>query len=219
MKKSILTIALGATLASSALISTQASALEVEGLSTNVGVVSQYFFRGVSQTGTASASAGIDYENSGFSVGAWTADVQDGLEIDIYGGYGGEFGGGVGYSVGFTTYQYTGGFDTSYNEVNLGLSYGMFSLSYNVGEHEVEGGSDSDYDFLSITVEHEGFYATAGTWGDDFDGEYLELGYGTEIGGFDVGVAFIANSEELGAESISGSGSDENLVLSIGKSF
>jgi len=217
MKKSILTIALGATLASSALISTQAAA--VEGLSTNVGLVSQYFFRGVSQTDTASASAGIDYENGGFSVGAWTADVQDGLEIDLYGGYGGELEGGLGYSVGFTTYQYTGGFDTSYNEVNLGLSYGMFSLSYNVGEHEVEGGSDSDYDFLSLTVEHDGFYATAGTWGDDFDGEYLELGYGTEIGGFDVGVAFIANSKELGAESISGSGSDENLVFSIGKSF
>ncbi len=217
MKKSILTIALGATLASSALISTQAAA--VEGLSTNVGLVSQYFFRGISQTDTASASAGIDYENGGFSVGAWTADVQDGLEIDLYGGYGGEFGGGVGYSVGFTTYQYTGGFDTSYNEINLGLSYGMFSLSYNVGEHEVEGGSDEDYDFLSLTVEHEGFYATVGTWGDDFEGEYLELGYGTEIGGFDVGVAFIANSEELGAENISGSGSDENLVFSIAKSF
>jgi uncharacterized protein (TIGR02001 family) len=219
MKKSILSIALGATLATSALVSTQASALEVEGLSTNVGVVSQYFFRGVSQTDTASASAGIDYEKGGFSVGAWTADVKDGLEIDLYGAYGGEFESGLGYSIGFTSYQYTGGFDTSYNEVNLGLSYGMFSLSYNVGEHEVEGGSDEDYDFLSITVEHAGFYATAGTWGDDLDGEYLELGYGTEIGGFDVGIAFIANSEELGVEDIAGSGSDENLVLSIGKSF
>ncbi|WP_440877221.1 TorF family putative porin [Thalassotalea sp. PLHSN55] len=217
MKKTLLSITLSSLLASTAFVSTQASAIaDVEGLSANVGVVSQYFFRGVAQTGTASASAGLDYENSGFYVGTWAADVQDGLEIDLYGGYGGEFEGGLGYSVGFTTYQYTGDFDTSYNEINLGLSYGIFSLSYNIGEWEVEGGSDQDYDFLSATVEHEGFYATYGTWGDDFDGDYVELGYGTEVAGFDVGVAVIANSKELDAETGKG---DENLVFSIGKSF
>ncbi|MDX2370931.1 MAG: TorF family putative porin [Colwellia sp.] len=214
MKKSLLSITLSSLLATSAFISTQASATDIEGLSTNVGVVSQYIFRGVVQTDTASASAGVDYETGGFYIGAWTADVQDGLEVDVYGGYGGELDGGLGYSVGFTTYQYTGDFDTSYNEVNLGLSYGMFSLSYNVGEWEVEGGADQDYDFLSATVEHEGFYATYGTWGDDFDGDYIELGYGTEVSGFDVGVAVVANSKEL-----AGGESDENLVFSIGKSF
>lgn len=215
MKKSLLSIALTTVLATSALVSTQASATDIEGLSANVGVVSQYIFRGVVQTDTASASAGVDYETGGFYIGAWTADVQEGLEVDVYGGYGGELDGGLGYSVGFTTYQYTGDFDTSYNEVNLGLSYGMLSVSYNVGEWEVEGGADQDYDFLSATVEHEGFYATYGTWGDDFDGDYIELGYGTEVSGFDVGVAVVSNSKEL-----SGIGtSDENLVFSIGKSF
>ncbi len=215
MKKSLLSIALTSVLATSAFISTQASATDIEGLSANVGVVSQYIFRGVVQTDTASASAGVDYETGGFYIGAWTADVQDGLEIDVYGGYGNELDNGFGYSVGFTTYQYTGDFDTSYNEVNLGLSYGMFSVSYNVGEWEVEGGADQDYDFLSATIEHEGFYATYGTWGDDFDGDYIEVGYGTEVSGFDVGVAVVSNSKEL-----SGIGtSDENLVFSIGKSF
>ena len=163
MKKSIISLSTSIILATSALASTSVSALEVEGLSANVGVVSQYIFRGIVQTDTASASAGVDYENSGFYVGAWAADVQEGLEIDLYGGYGGELDNGLGYSLGFTTYQYTGDFDTSYNEVNLGLSYGMFSVSYNVGEWEVEAGPDQDYDFLSATVEHEGFYATYGT--------------------------------------------------------
>jgi uncharacterized protein (TIGR02001 family) len=214
MKKSIISLSLSTILATSALVSTSASALEVEGLSANVGLVSQYIFRGIVQTDTASASAGIDYENSGFYLGTWAADVQDGLEVDIYGGYGGELDSGLGYSVGFTSYQYTGDFDTSYNEINLGLSYDMFSLTYNVGEWEVENGPDQDYDFLSATVEHEGFYAIYGTWGKDFDGDYIEVGYGTEVSGCDVGIALVSNSKEL-----AGSTSDENLVFSIGKSF
>jgi uncharacterized protein (TIGR02001 family) len=213
MKKSLLSIALTATLATSTLFSTSASAA-VEGLSANAAVVSQYFFRGVAQTSTASASAGVDYENGNFSVGTWVADVDDGLEIDFYGSYGNELESGFGYSVGFTTYQYTGDFDTQYNEINLGASYGFFSVAYSVGTWEVEGGSDQDYDFLALTAEYEGFYATYGTWGDEFDGDYVELGYGTEVSGFDVGIAVVSNSKE-----ITGTTSDENLVFSIGKSF
>ncbi len=220
MKKTLLSIALSTVLASTALVSTQASAIaDIEGLSANAGVVSQYFFRGVVQTDTASASAGLDYENGNFSVGTWAADVQDGLEIDIYGAYANELESGLGYSVGFTSYQYTGEeFDTSYNEINLGLSYGIFSASYNIGEHEVKGGSDEDFTFLSLSVEHEGLYATYGKWGDDFldNGDYLELGYGTDVSGFDVGVAVIINSEELDLENGEG---EESLVFSIGKSF
>lgn len=214
MKKSLLNIALTSLLAASAIASTQASATDIEGLSANVGLVSQYIFRGVVQTDTASASAGVDYERNGFYVGTWAADVQEGLEVDVYGGYGNELDNGLGYSVGFTTYQYTGDFDTSYNEVNLGLSYGIFSLSYNLGEWEVEGAANQDYDFLSATVEHEGFYATYGSWGDEFDGDYVEVGYSTSVSGFDVGVAVIANSKEL-----AGTTSDENLVFSIATSF
>lgn len=212
MKKSLLSIALTSLLATSAAVSTSASA--VEGLSANVGVVSQYFFRGVAQTSTASASAGVDYENGNFSVGTWAADVDDGLEIDFYGSYGNELDNGFGYSLGFTTYQYTGDFDTQYNEINLGASYSFFSIAYSVGTWEVEGGSDQDYDFLALTAEYEGFYATYGTWGDEFDGDYIELGYSTEVSGFDLGVAMIANSKEL-----NGGEADESLVFSIGKSF
>ncbi|OUR61748.1 hypothetical protein A9Q74_07475 [Colwellia sp. 39_35_sub15_T18] len=217
MKKSLLSLTLTSLLASSVFISTQASA--VEGLSANAAVVSQYFFRGIAQTTTATASAGVDYENGNFSVGTWVADVQDGLEIDLYGSYGNELDNGFGYSVGFTSYQYTGDFDSAYNEVNLGASYSFFSLSYNVGEHDEDaalGIVEADYDFLSLTAEYEGFYATYGTWGKDFDGDYLEVGYGTDVSGFDLGVAVIVNSKELDVETGEG---DETLVFSISKSF
>ncbi|MEW6998748.1 TorF family putative porin [Colwelliaceae bacterium BS250] len=219
MKKFISTSLLLSSIAVTSAFSTSASALEVEGLSANVGAVSQYFFRGIVQTDTASASAGVDYEIGGFYVGTWAADVQDGLEVDFYGGYALELDAGLGLSAGFTSYQYTGDFDSAYNEVNLGVSYGIFSASYNIGTHEEDNGlgiPEADYDFLSITAEYEGFYATFGSWGDEFDGDYVELGYGTDVAGFDIGVSLISNSEELDLESGDG---EESLVFSIGKSF
>ena len=213
MKKSLLTIAATSLLATSAF--TSSSALAAEGLSANVGVVSQYFFRGVAQTNAASTSAGIDYAMGDFSVGTWVADVQDGIEVDLYGSYAlalGEFD----LSAGFTSYQYTGDFDTAYNEINLGASYKFVSVAYSVGTRDVDGASDEDYDFLAITAEYDGFYATYGTWGQDFDGDYVELGYSTEVSGFGLGVALIVNAKALDVETATG---DESLVFSLSKSF
>ena len=51
-------------------------------LSYNIGYVSEYYFRGILQK-SSSASAGIDYEENGFYIGAWGADVGDGIEYDI----------------------------------------------------------------------------------------------------------------------------------------
>ncbi len=188
------------------------------GVSANVGLVSEYYFRGIQQTSDASASAGLDYENGGFYAGTWTADVSDGLEIDFYAGYGFDLTEDLSASVGFTSYQYTGDFDSEYNEVNLGLAFGMFSVEYSIGTHEEDADAgidvESDYTFLGLTVEHEGFYGTYGSHGDDFDGDYFELGYGTEIGGFDAGVSFIFSSDEL-----AGGESDEAIVFSLSKSF
>lgn len=224
MKNTLMKIALTSTLLATSVGSFSASADEglagIEGLSGNVGVVSQYFFRGIAQTTSASASGGLDFEKSGFYAGTWAADVEDGLEIDFYAGYGIETESGVSLGAGFTTYQYTGDFDSAYNEINLSAGYGIFSLSYNIGTHEEDKGlgiGESDYDFLSLTVEGEsGLYATFGTWGKDFDGDYVEIGYGTSVSGFDVGIAVISNSDELDVESGKG---EESLVLSIGASF
>lgn len=194
------------------------SQVATAGWSANVGLVSEYHFRGIQQTSDASASAGVDYESGSFYAGAWTADVGDGLEVDLYGGFGFDLTEEVSASVGFTTYQYTGDFDSEYNEVNLGLSFGMFSVEYSIGEHSADASAgidtDSDYTFLGLTVEKNGFYGTYGSHGDDFDGDYFEVGYGTEIGGFDAGVSFIFASDDL-----TGAGSDENIYFSLSKGF
>ena len=63
------------------------------GVSANAGMVSNYVFRGVEQTESASASAGLDYEHeSGFYIGTWAADVEAGLEYDLYAGWSGNLG-------------------------------------------------------------------------------------------------------------------------------
>ena len=200
-------VAASVILASSALAASTASA-EV---SYNIGYASEYYFRGLLQK-VSSGSAGIDFESSGFYVGSWAADVGDGLEIDGYFGYGIETEAGLSASVGFTGYYYTGDFDDTYQEINLNLGYSIFSLEYSVGQWDGFG-ADLDYDFLALTVASEnGFYGKYGTFGDDFDGDYVEVGYGTTISEIDFGVSAIFQSDEL-------QGGDEALVFTIGKSF
>ena len=180
--------------------------------SANVGWASEYHFRGILQK-VSSASAGLDYESGGFYVGTWAADVGDGLEVDGYFGYAGEVE-DFGYSIGFTGYYYTGDFDDTYQEINLGGSYGPLSLDVAIGEYDNFTGPTQDYTFAALTLAAEnGFYGTYGTFSQDADGDYLELGYGTTIAEIDVGVALIlANDDLIGDD-------DESLLFSLGKSF
>lgn len=184
-------------------------------VSYNVGWASEYYYRGVLQK-NSSASAGIDFEEGGFYAGAWTADVGQGVEIDGYLGYGIETEAGLSASVGFTGYYYTDdAFDDTYEELNLNLGYSLFSLEYSVGEWDGYG-SEMDYDFLALTVASEsGFYGTYGTFGQDFDGDYIEVGYGTTIAELDIGIAVIRNSKELSDQSDEG----EAIIFTIGKTF
>jgi uncharacterized protein (TIGR02001 family) len=189
-------------------------------VSANVGFASEYYFRGILQK-DASASAGLDYEEGGFYAGTWAADVGDGLEVDLYTGYGMEFESGFSLGLGFTGYYYTGEFDDTYEEINLTGGFDAFSFEYSVGEWKGFG-APADYTFAAVTYEADnGFYGTYGTFGDEADGDYFELGYGTEIGGFDAGVAFIFNSEELSDQMDSAGNPDRGqaIIFSLGKSF
>ena len=92
MKKLLVTLA-GATLATAAM---SASAEDIGAgfdLSANVGVVSDYLFRGISQTNNHGAiQGGIDLKHSsGVYVGTWMSSLNTGFadhEEDLYIGYG-----------------------------------------------------------------------------------------------------------------------------------
>jgi len=206
------TLVLGTVLAAS----TVASSVAMAGASANIGFTSDYFFRGIYQT-TSSASGGVDYDfENGFAVGVWAADVDDGIEYDLYASYSGEVS-DLGYSVGYTTYNYTDDWDDTYTEVNLGLSYGPVSVEHSIGEWDGFG-TPVDYTFTGVTLEHKGAYVTFGSFGDEATGDYTEIGYGMEAGGFDLGVALINNDSDLDVRSAGGDG-ETAMTLSLTKSF
>ena len=186
-------------------------------LTANVGFASEYIFRGIPQK-TSSASAGLDYETGGFYVGTWTADVGDGIEVDVYGGYGFGITDAFSLSIGATGYFYTGDFDDDYKEINLGAAYDFTSanvaLDVAVGRYDNFDGPTLDYTYWALTVGAEnGLYGTVAGFAQDFEGEYLELGYGTSVAEIDLGVALIfANSDLVGESS-------EEIVFTIGKTF
>lgn len=215
MKKMTNSLVLGSVLAASM----ASSAAMAGSLAGNVGFTSDYFFRGIQQA-DATASAGADYDmGNGVAVGIWAADVIDGLEIDLYGAYSGKVN-DFDYSVGFTTYQYTGEFDETYNEINLNAGTGPISLEYSIGSYDST--PSQDYTFLALTFTQGGAYATYGTFGGDFDGSYIEAGYGMEIGGFDTSVAIISADDDLSIIDEDGDGftdAEVSMVFSLGKSF
>ena len=118
--KSKVLLALLAT--SSAAFAQTAPAAPESTLAYNVGVVSEYRYRGIAQTrGGAALQGGVDYAHSnGFYAGAWGstikwikdnsttgAEVKGPIEIDLYGGYKFEAA-GLAYDVGYLRYQYQG---------------------------------------------------------------------------------------------------------------
>jgi uncharacterized protein (TIGR02001 family) len=179
--------------------------------SANLGYASEYHYRGILQK-NSSASGGIDYEAGGFYAGSWAADVGDGLEVDLYGGYGADVG-DVSLSVGFTGYYYTGDFDDTYQEINLGAGFGLLSLDVAVGQYDNFDEETADYTYYALTLEKDGFYGKYAGFSQDFEGEYFEFGYGTTVADIDLGVALIFANDDLVGDA------EESIVFTIGKSF
>ncbi len=183
-----------ATIALALLAPLGAGAQEAE-VSANAGFVSQYFYRGIFQK-ASSASAGLDLGLGVLSLGTWVADVGDGVEIDLFGSVGVDVGEGS-LSVGGTAYLYTGEFDDTYLEVNLGAGYGPLSVEFSIGQYENFGAGTLDYWFAGVTAEHEGFYGTVAGFGMDFSGNYGEVGYGFSAAELDITILGILSDSEL----------------------
>ena len=125
--------------------------------SANFGLTTDYVFRGISQNGEdASASGGIDFSHdSGFYVGTWVAIVDQveldsnpddtNTELDIYGGFGGNFTDAFSYDIGLIYYAYP----VDANQLNFWEVYG--SLSYDFGVASITGGVAYSPDFFGET--------------------------------------------------------------------
>ena len=124
-------------------------------LSYNIGAVTDYRFRGISQSRLNPAlQGGIDFAHkSGFYVGTWASTikwVKDAggdapVEIDLYGGYKGAYN-NIGYDVGLLSYQYPShklAISPVTNELYVAGTYGPATLKYSHSVSNLFGFADS----------------------------------------------------------------------------
>jgi uncharacterized protein (TIGR02001 family) len=158
MKKILVPTLIAAAIASLASV---AQAAEPEStLAFNAGVVSDYRYRGISQSRLQPAlQGGVDYtDKSGFYVGAWGSTIKwikdtpsvtaGATELDVYGGYKGAVG-DVAYDVGFLRYEYANnnyknaGVNANTNEIYGAVTYGLFTAKYSHAISNLFGNVDS----------------------------------------------------------------------------
>jgi len=129
-------------LACAAALVAAAPALSYADVTYNVGAVTDYRYRGISQSRDKPAlQGGVDYSNGPFYLGVWASTIKwikdfggDGnLEVDLYGGYKGEITKELTYDVGVLSYQYPSNkLNPSANttEIYGSMSFGPTTLKY-----------------------------------------------------------------------------------------
>ena len=164
--KSKLLLAVLAT--SSAAFAQTAPAAPESTIAYNVGVVSEYRYRGIGQTkGDPALQGGVDYTNAnGFYAGAWGStikwikdaapanggkDAKGSVELDLYAGYKFEAA-GIGYDVGFLRYEYSGNsyknlggtaVNANTDEVYAAATFGPATLKYSHAISDIFGYGNS----------------------------------------------------------------------------
>lgn len=211
----------------------------------NVGVTSDYRYRGISQTEKRVAlQGGVDYSHaSGLYLGTWASNVSwfdafvpesnSSLEWDFYGGYKTTLG-PLGVDVGLLQYYYPGSQVNGVVSPNtlegyVGLSWEFLSFKYSHSFSNLFGFSDSkgsQYYDLSASKDFGGY-----TFAAHFGRQHVahnslasyndwKLGVSKEVLGFNVGLSYVdtdtdAYTSPNGRQAWSG----KTWVLSLGKTF
>ena len=178
-------------------------------ISANVSILTDYLYRGISQTNENFAlQGGFDYAHSptGLYIGTWASNVDfaESLEIDVYGGIGGELGKGLSWDVGGLYYMYPGS--------NAQPEEDFFEAYANLG-----------YTFIEVQLEPS--IAAGVAWSPDFFGEN---GDGVYVYGsldlslpHDFGVSLYVGHQDVEGDKLSGPAGFDYVHYSIGlsKSF
>ena len=204
-----------------------AMAAEVSG---NVAIGSDYFFRGVDQSGGAALSGGFDvaFENGAY-VGTWASSIgfgadesgnEGGLELDYYVGYGGSFSETVSYDVGYIYYGYPQSASTEeFEEFYGSVSMGDATLGFAYSDDWYASSGDYTYIYADYAVAlNEAFslgfhYGTSSA--DDAAAEYddYSISLSTEAAGLGFDLSWISTDEAEGAYA------DNEFVLTVSKSL
>jgi uncharacterized protein (TIGR02001 family) len=176
--------------------------------------VSEYDWRGIPQSPVDAVQLSGTYtSDSGFYGGLWGSSLVGQAEIDVFAGYAGEFGEGVGYDLGVNYYTYTqSGGDQNFGEIYAGLSYGMFGgkvwWSPDFGGKTTSGSQSAFYveGNATVPVGDTGFNLLAHvgySTGDGIeaaygaDDSYLDwsAGLGYDVGNFSTFIKYVDGSD------------------------
>lgn len=179
--------------------------------------VTDYDFRGVSQSGTDPAfQASVDFEHdSGFYAGVWTSSSLDfggccdeNWELDYYGGFAGDIGeSGFSYDVGVIYYDYPGvDVELDYSEFYAGIGYeflevkAWYTTNYFGGDQNsfyIEGNTSFDLPYeltLGLHVGYTGGRALDDDFVDDTGLEqYVDyaVSLSRSVGPFELDLRFV----------------------------
>ena len=224
LSKSSLSVAL-ATLMSISMFAQAGEAVADDhssAVSYNIGYMSEYWYRGYYMS-ESSVSFGADAEMGNFYVGTWWADVDKGVEYDIYGGYNFSLM-GIPMYAGFTGYYYSDNFDSDYQEINIGADMGFMSIDAAVdGEYQLDAG-DQGYQHYTITVPLSFVGLPIDyqyqTWtGEAITGHNHELHYGMTVSGVDVGLMVGRNIDTSHAAGLTDNDDSTYANFTLGYSF
>ncbi|MFN0184695.1 MAG: TorF family putative porin [Aquabacterium sp.] len=135
----------------------------------NASVVSDYRYRGISQSRLKPAvQGGVDFSQGAFYLGAWASTIKwikdvpgggAGVEVDVYGGLKGELAKDLNYDVGFLAYVYNSNrLNPSANTTELygALTYGPATLKYSHAVTNTFANADSKNSFyLDLSASFE----------------------------------------------------------------
>ncbi|MBF0126181.1 MAG: hypothetical protein HQM02_03120 [Magnetococcales bacterium] len=145
----------------------------------NLGVVSNYIFRGLTQTWDQPAvQGGVDYSHAfGWYAGAWASSISDRqfangfAEADLYGGYNGKFTDDWTWTLGMIGYLYPG---ANYDQVKPAGTY------RDQGYHTFELNAGLGYQWVSLKVsvaltDYFGANVKTGYTGDSQGSTYVDV--------------------------------------------
>ncbi|SDX78907.1 conserved hypothetical protein [Allochromatium warmingii] len=178
-------------------------------VSANIGVVSNYIWRGVTQTDNAPAiQGGLDYAHeSGFSLGTWVSNVDfgtKGYELDVYAGFDGSITDDLGYALKVGYYAYPedehDNFDLADFDVSLSYKWLTIGTSYTFyGQADDAPGA---VDGEALFIEGDWYYYASLDFelpynlGLSLRGGYYDFDY--DIGGVDYAHWGLSISREAG---------------------
>lgn len=240
-------VALASALLASGAVMAQAKAPEPDyTLSFNVGAVTDYRYRGISQSRLKPAlQGGADFAHkSGFYIGTWASTIRwiedaggdSNVEVDLYGGYKTTFG-SVGLDVGVLRYLYPDsslGFSPHPNTTELYAAgtFGPATLKYSHAVTNLFGFADSknsfyvdlnatfDTGFWGLTVTpHVGYQRVNNNSGASYTDWSLALG--KDFGnGLSASLAYVDTDTDAYISPVNGKNLGKStLVLGVKYSF